>query len=145
MKLSSNWHSIVNQERQITITMETITKVCLLTNISRSVYTYIYIYIHYFFQINRERTRNTIINQGPYQGLDMINHTHIITCHFSYHTLYQPSFIYQPLSISALGLIKGMIWKMPCNNLYLSYIFYFLLIHVLAVKCHGKSPPEKVV
>ena len=34
---------------------------------------------------------------------------HIITCHFSYHTLYQPSFIYHPLSLSALGLIKGMI------------------------------------
>ena len=33
----------------------------------------------------------------------------IITCHFSYHTLYQPSFIYHPLSLSALGLIKGMI------------------------------------
>jgi hypothetical protein len=45
---------------------------------------------------------------------------HIIACHFSYHTLYQPSFIYHPLSLLALGLIKGMIWKMPCNNLYLS-------------------------
>ena len=30
---------------------------------------------------------------------------HIITCHFSYDTLYQPSFIYHPLSLSALGLI----------------------------------------
>ena len=45
---------------------------------------------------------------------------HIITCHFSYQTLYQPSFIYHPLSLSALGLIKGMIWKMSCNNLYFS-------------------------
>jgi hypothetical protein len=42
---------------------------------------------------------------------------HIITCHFSYHALYQPSFIYHPLNLSDLGLIKGMIWKMPCNNL----------------------------
>ena len=25
----------------------------------------------------------------------------IIACHFSYHTLYQPSFIYHPLSLSA--------------------------------------------
>ena len=48
----------------------------------------------------------------------------IIICHFSNHTLYQPSFIYHPLSLSALGwyhdigLIKGMIWKMPsiCIN-----------------------------
>ena len=31
---------------------------------------------------------------------------HIITCHFSHHTLYQSSFIYHPLSISALGLIS---------------------------------------
>ena len=30
----------------------------------------------------------------------------IITCHFSYHTLYQLSFIYHPLSLSALGLIS---------------------------------------
>ena len=30
---------------------------------------------------------------------------HIITCHFLNHTLYQPSFIYHPLSLSALGLI----------------------------------------
>ena len=35
--------------------------------------------------------------------------TQIITCHFSFNTLYQPSFIYHPLSLSALGLIKGMI------------------------------------
>ena len=34
---------------------------------------------------------------------------HIIACHFSYHTLYQSLFIYHPLSLSALGLIKGMI------------------------------------
>jgi hypothetical protein len=34
---------------------------------------------------------------------------HIITCHFSYHTLYQHSFIYHPLSLTALGMIKGMI------------------------------------
>ena len=46
----------------------------------------------------------------------------IITCHFSYHTLYQPSFIYHPLSLSALGLMKGMIWKMPCNNIFLSHV-----------------------
>ena len=32
---------------------------------------------------------------------------HIITCHFSYHTLYHPSFIYHPLSPSALGLISS--------------------------------------
>ena len=44
---------------------------------------------------------------------------HIMTCHFSYHTLYQPSFIYHPLSLLALSLIKGMILKMPCNNLYI--------------------------
>ena len=31
---------------------------------------------------------------------------HIITCHFSYHTLYQPSFIYRPLRLSALELIS---------------------------------------
>jgi hypothetical protein len=31
---------------------------------------------------------------------------HIITCHFSYHTLYQSSFIYHHLSLSALGLIS---------------------------------------
>ena len=31
---------------------------------------------------------------------------HIITCHFSFHTLYQSSFIYHPLSLSALGLIS---------------------------------------
>ena len=31
---------------------------------------------------------------------------HIITCHLSYNTLYQPSFIYHPLSLSALGLIS---------------------------------------
>ena len=31
---------------------------------------------------------------------------HIITCHFSYHALYQPSFIYNPLSPSTLGLIS---------------------------------------
>ena len=30
----------------------------------------------------------------------------IITCHFSFHTLYQPSFVYHPLSLSALGLIS---------------------------------------
>jgi hypothetical protein len=30
----------------------------------------------------------------------------IITCHCSYHTVYQPLFIYHPLSISALGLIS---------------------------------------
>ena len=29
---------------------------------------------------------------------------HIITCHFSYHTLYQPSFIYHPLSLSITHL-----------------------------------------
>jgi hypothetical protein len=48
---------------------------------------------------------------------------HIITCHFSFHTLYQPSFIYHPYRLLGwyrdLGLIKGMIWKMPCNNQYL--------------------------
>jgi hypothetical protein len=37
-------------------------------------------------------------------------------------TLYQPSFIYQHLSLSALGLIKGMMWKMPCNNIQCIYI-----------------------
>ena len=31
---------------------------------------------------------------------------HIITCHLSYHTLYQPSFIYHPSSLSSLGLIS---------------------------------------
>ena len=30
----------------------------------------------------------------------------VITYQFSYHTLYQPSFIYPPLSLSALGLIS---------------------------------------
>jgi len=30
---------------------------------------------------------------------------HIITCHFSYHALYQPSFTYNHSSLSALGLI----------------------------------------
>ena len=40
---------------------------------------------------------------------------HIITYHFSYHTLYQPSFIYYPLSLSALGLIKGMISYEKCH------------------------------
>jgi len=30
----------------------------------------------------------------------------IITNHLSYHTLYQPSFIYYSLSLSALGLIS---------------------------------------
>ena len=31
---------------------------------------------------------------------------HITTCHLSYNTLYKPSFIYHPLSLSALGLIS---------------------------------------
>jgi hypothetical protein len=52
---------------------------------------------------------------------------HIITCHFSYRILYQPSFIYHPLSLSALGLIKGMIWIMPCNNLYISHNMYWIV------------------
>jgi len=30
----------------------------------------------------------------------------IITCHFSYHTLYLPPFIYHPSSLSALRLIS---------------------------------------
>ena len=34
------------------------------------------------------------------------NYINIITCHFSYHTLYQHSFIYHPLRLSALGLIS---------------------------------------
>ena len=51
----------------------------------------------------------------------------IKTCHFSYLTLYQSSFIYHSWAYRLsgwyhdLGLIKGMIWKMPCSNLYLSY------------------------
>ena len=49
-----------------------------------------------------------------------IHDQQIIACHFSYHTLYQPSFIYHPLSLSVLGLLKGMIWKMTCNNLYIT-------------------------
>ena len=49
----------------------------------------------------------------------------IIAYHLSYHTLYQPSFIYHSSSLrlsgwyNDLGLIKGVLWKMPCNNLYL--------------------------
>jgi hypothetical protein len=35
----------------------------------------------------------------------MINRSYI-ACHFSYHTLYQPSFIYHHLSLSALRLIS---------------------------------------
>jgi hypothetical protein len=31
---------------------------------------------------------------------------HIIICYFSYHSLYQPSFIYNPLSLSTLGLLS---------------------------------------
>jgi hypothetical protein len=31
---------------------------------------------------------------------------HIIICYFSYHTFYQPSFIYNPLSLSTLRLIS---------------------------------------
>ena len=45
----------------------------------------------------------------------------IITCHFSYHTLYQPSFKYHPLRLTALGLIKGMIWK--CHVIIYLYIY----------------------
>jgi hypothetical protein len=36
------------------------------------------------------------------------------------HNAIKKIFIYHPLSPSAHGLIKGMIWKIPCNNLYTS-------------------------
>ena len=49
-----------------------------------------------------------------------------ITCHFSFFH-FRSYIIPRPYRISGsyhdLWLIKGMIWKMPCNNLYLS-MFY---------------------
>ena len=64
----------------------------------------------------------------------------IITCNFSYHTLYQPSFIYHPSNLLALRLIKSMIWKMPCNNLYLFYLVIFHYIESLEpFVCHSLS------
>jgi hypothetical protein len=74
-----------------------------------------YSYIHVF---NSSQNDWTFWYKSVISSIEVYD-KHVITCHFSYHTLYQPSFIYHPLSVTALGLIKGMIWKMPCDNLYL--------------------------
>ena len=79
-------------------------------------------YIHVF---------NSSQNDWPFWYKSVISSVevydkHIITCHFSYHTLISPHSYIIPGAYwlsgwyHDLGLIKGMIWKMPCNNLYIS-------------------------
>ena len=58
----------------------------------------------YFYLILAKMTKHFGTNQ--LFPLVEVYDRHIITCHCSYHALYQPSFIYYPLSLSALGMIS---------------------------------------
>jgi hypothetical protein len=61
-----------------------------------------YSYIHVF---NSSQNDWTFWYKSVISSIEVYD-KHVITCHFSYHTLYQPSFIYHPLSVTALGLIS---------------------------------------
>jgi hypothetical protein len=62
----------------------------------------LYNYIHVF---NSSQNDWTFWYKSVISSVEVYD-KHIITCHFLYHTLYQPSFIYHPLSLTALGLIS---------------------------------------
>jgi len=62
-------------------------------------------FVFYNYVFNSSQKRLNILVQIIISSVEVYD-KHIITCHFSYHTLYQPLFIYHPLSLSALGLIS---------------------------------------
>ena len=57
---------------------------------------------------------------------------HIVTCHFSCHTLYQPSFIYHTSSLSALWLISWQrVWYEKCHVIIYIYIYVCNMTQIL--------------
>ena len=107
--------------------------------------TIIFLFYNYIYVSNSSQNDWTFWYKSVISSVEV--YENIITCHFSYHTLYQPSFIYHPLSLMVLGLIKGMIWKLPCNNLYIVYKSNYIENHSylcqVLTDLRGNRKPDK--